>query len=737
MKDLLYLVVQLFNISLCLLLCITSSHAQKKNFSYEQVFEGKGELLSQSLPQIEAWMDDQSYLMTESNEGTVRWVRVQAASGESEVYTPFQKVNTLLPQSVNNRKPFAYHEDFERFLVRDKGNIYCVIPSEEQVIELPNTEEVKNPRFSPDGNLIAFTRNKNLCVVDIRTKNEYRLTNDSTDLIYNGWASWVYMEEILGRRSNYAAFWWSPNSEMLAFLRFDDRPVPEFPIYVADGVHGYLEAQRYPKSGDPSPIVKLGIAHINSGEITWVDINENFEYTAWPFWTPDSKELWFQQMNRDQDHIEIFSAHPETGDKKHIYTEKQESWVEFFKDITFLPNNQGVILRSDKDGWRHLYHYDMDGKLVKQLTQGNWDVNSIEGINQKGEQLYFMGNRGATTDNYLFRINLDGTELTQLTPEPGTHSCEVSPSGNYIIDTYSSINQPGTTVLRDVNGDILKTLGSTYHENVNNYRLGKVEMFTIPSTDGFELPAIWTLPPDFDETRKYPVIYQIYSGPGSARVRNRYASYTNHYWAQQDIIVITVDHRGSGHFGKAGKALMHRNLGKWEMHDLIESVKWLRQKPFIDETKIGITGGSYGGYTTCMALTYGSEYFTHGVARASVTDWHLYDNVYTERYMDHPEDNPEGYENGSVMTYADRLTGKLLITHGSSDDNVHMQNTMQLVDKLIDEGKQFDFMIYPNQRHGFRGTKRTHSNRLAAQFWFEHFVDKPLENIELQVEERK
>ncbi len=715
-----------------ILISISTLSAQKQNFTFEQVYEGQGDILYNSIPYIETWIDDQHYLMQEMNQSKISWKQVEAESGNATDFGPLEAVNTFLPDDLKHTSPTAHDQEYNYLIYRKAEKLIFADRINQNILEITDSEKIKNPRFSPNGEYIAFTRDHNLFVMNAQTQQVTQLTFDGAELIYNGWASWVYMEEILGRRSNYAAFWWSPNSEKIAFLRFDDRPVPEFPIYVAEGVHGYLEEQRYPKSGDVSPIVKLGIADVGTGETVWVDINENFEYTAWPFWTPDSKELWFQQMNRDQDHLVIYSADPATGDKKLIYTETQDAWVEFFEDITFLLDRKGVILRSDQGGWRHLYLYDMQGNLIKQLTKGDWAVNSIELVDHTNGEIYFMGNKGATTDNYLFKINVDGSDLTNLTPEPGIHSCEVSPSGDYIIDTYSNINQPTTEVIRNKKGEILKTLGTTYHANVDQYAMGKVELFTIPSTDGYNLPTLWVLPPDFDESKKYPIIYQIYSGPGSARVRNSYQSYSNHFWAQQGIIVITVDHRGSGHFGKKGMEMMHRNLGKWEMHDLIESVKWLQQKPFVDASKIGITGGSYGGYTTCMALTYGADYFTHGVARASVTDWRLYDNVYTERYMDHPEDNPEGYNNGSVMAYASKLEGKLLLTHGTSDDNVHMQNTVQLVDKLIEEEKQFDFMLYPYQRHGFRGKKRTHSNRLAARFWFEHFLDKPTEIIDFQ-----
>ncbi len=257
------------------------------------------------------------------------------------------------------------------------------------------------------------------------------------------------------------------------------------------------------------------------------------------------------------------------------------------------------------------------------------------------------------------------------------------------------------------------------------YQLAKKEIFTIPTEDGVLLPAYWILPPGFDPNKKYPVLFQIYGGPQDyGTVSHTYPELSQLYLAQEGILIMSVDHRGSGHFGKKGAALMHRNLGKWEMNDLLQAVKWLRQKPFIDAAKIGITGSSYGGYATCLALTFGAGYFTHGLAGSSVTDWQLYDSIYTERYMDTPAENKEGYEFGSVLTHAKKLKGVLLIEHGDMDDNVHMQNSVQLINALMDEGKTFDFMLFPNQRHGYGGKKREAANRRAVDFWLRHLLGR-------------
>jgi dipeptidyl-peptidase-4 len=308
-----------------------------------------------------------------------------------------------------------------------------------------------------------------------------------------------------------------------------------------------------------------------------------------------------------------------------------------------------------------------------------------------------------------------------LTIEQGSHTCSISPKGAYFIDTHNNATQPGRMTLRDRSGKVLRTLGDQKLPLMDEYQLGKTEVFAIPSGDGYDLPAKWTLPADLDPGKKYPVLFQVYGGPGAPSVFNTFPRLSDHFMAQKGIIVISVDHRGSGHFGKKGAALMHRQLGKYEMQDYTAAVKWLRKLPFVDSTRIGITGGSYGGYATLMALTAGADYFTHGQADFSVTDWRLYDNVYTERFMDTPEENPEGYKAASVMTHADRLKGKLLITHGTMDDNVHMQNTLQLIDKFEDLDKDFQLMLYPNGRHGIGPPKNKHMAREGWEFWREHF----------------
>ena len=718
-------------------LFINEGFSQKKDITYKQAFSYGEPRLTKSLPRITGWLNDDYFLESRTEDKKQTVMKVNALTGEESVYLDYEEFNKKLPEGFTLRKSETKTDDMNNFIFRKENNLYFYNLPKEEFKQLTDSEsEEKNVTFSPDAGKIAFTRDHNLFVVDLATGEEIQLTNDGTNRIYNGWASWVYYEEILGRGSHYRAFWWSPDSKKLAYLRFDDNPVPEFTLFRADGIHGELEVTPYPKPGDPNPEVRLGIANIETAKTVWIDTNEGVDrYVAWPFWTRDSKYLIYQYMPRDQDEITLFSSDPETGKKTEIYNEKQESWVEFFEDLYFFEDGSGFLLRSDVDGWRNLYYYDMSGKLISKVTGFDWRVTGISKVVEKKEVVYFTGTGGESTENHLFSIKLNGKELKKLTSVQGTHRVNVSPEGKYFIDTYSNIHNPSKMELYSAKGKPIRLLGDSKSNIMDDYNLGKVELFTIPASDGWNLPAKWTLPPDFDKTKKYPVRFSIYGGPNSASVRNSAGySLSDHYYAQNGIITISVDHRGSGHFGKKGVSLMHRKLGKWETHDYIEAVKWLKEKPFIDSTRIGITGSSYGGYMTLMSMTAGADYFTHGLAGSAVTDWRLYDDVYTERYMDTPEQNPEGYDYGSVITHADKYKGYVLITHGTMDDNVHMQNIIQLISKMEDLGKDFELMLYPGGRHGWGGPKRVHSTREGVQFWFKHFLDKELDE---EVESKK
>lgn len=714
------------------LLTTSISNAQDKQLSFNQVYMFGEPRILKPLPPLQGWFDDENYLTQKRDATTSAIVKINAKTGEETILLDYNTINPNLDEAeLTAEENIGITKDYTGLIFYKDNDLYFYsIPQNKLTRLTENKDEEVNPIISPDGKKVAFTRNKDLYVVNVETVKETRLTNDASDVVYNGYASWVYMEEIIGRSLNYRAFWWAPNSEMISFLRFDDSPVPQFSLCIADGIHGALEWQRYPKPGDPNPIVKMGIAHINSNKVVWIEEDENADqYTAWPFWSPDSKQMFYQVLNRKQNDLQILSANPETGKNKLIYQQKSNTWVEFFEDIHILKNNKGFILRSELDGWRQLYFYDMNGKLIKQLTEGDWNVSEIVLVDETNKKIYFEANKSNMLETQLYVVNFDGDDLIQLTKAAGTHNAVVSSAGKYFYDTYSNINLPGKMELYDGNGNLIRMLGDRKAKIFDEYKLGKVELFYIKTDDGFDLSAMWVLPPNFDENKKYPVLFSIYGGPGFNDVKNSFSTYLDRFFiSQNDIIYFVVDHRGADYFGRKGKDYLYRNLGKWEIKDYSTAVNWLKAKSFVDSTKIGITGGSYGGYLSCMALTLGADYFNYGIAEYSVTDWRLYDDVYTERYMDLPDDNPEGYKYGSAITHADNYKGMLRITHGTLDDNVHFQNTVQLVDKFTTLDKDFELMIYPNERHGVRFPKWKHAQREYVNFWFRYFLGKDFVN---------
>lgn len=703
-------------------------HAQRGTrwITYDQAFAARDRVAAADrvlgeLPTIQRWLDDDRYLEVKTDgDGNQRIYVVNAADGRAEVYRDLTALGKDLPKGVDPAKPAATSPDGSRLVFVGDGDLYLydtALGKPRRLTATPSSE--RNPRFSPDGKWIAYTRDNNLFAYDLVNGVEHQFTTDGSSTVSNGWASWVYYEEILERASQYAAFWWSPDSSRLAFMRFDDSPVPQFPIYHSPGQHGELELQRYPKAGDPNPYVQMGVVAVSDGKLTWMDFDPKADhYLAWPFWSADSKTLVVQWMNRGQDTIRFIACDAATGKGQPFFEQKQDSWVNFFEDIHVFSDGSGFLLRSDVDGWDHLYVYGMDGKLKRRLTSGAWRVASIARVDERGGWVYFVARpEKATWDTQLMRVKLDGTGVQQLTKDAGSHTVNVSPGGRYVIDTFSAIGTMTQMVLMRADGTTVRKLGDARPAAADQYAWGKAELFTIPSGDGYDLPASWVLPPDFNPKQRYPVIFSIYGGPDAGTVRDAFPGVTSHYWAERGVITISVDHRGSGHFGKKGVALMHRNLGKWEMHDLIAAADWLRTKPFVAADKIAITGGSYGGYVTMMALTFGAGKFNYGDAGSGVSDWKLYDSVYTERYMDKPDENPEGYRDGAVLTYVDRYKGGLLITHGTIDDNVHMQNSLQVIDWLTTHDQPFEMMLYPGSRHGIQPTQRPHYNRETSDFW--------------------
>ncbi len=681
---------------------------QKKRLTFDQAW-GIKPSLTIPISQYPGWADNEHYLEVDEQSNVTYSVHVR--TGKKEIYTPKKENKTEV-------------------MVRD-GDIYLQYADgpARQLTHSPMIEE-RNPTLSPDHKYVAFTRNNNLYSLHIDSGRERQYTTDGAEVIYNGWSSWVYYEEILGRPTEYKAFWWSPDSKQLAFMRFDDSNVPMFPIYVSKGQNGYLEETRYPKAGQENPKVRVGFVQVEGARVIWADFDENDDqYFGQPYWGFDSRSIMVQWMNRDQTNLKFYSVNPMTGSKKEIYDEQQPTWISLDHDerITYLADNKHYILKSDKTGWAHYYLYTLNGRLLNPITRGSWQVVSLTHIDERNKIIYFTARKENSATVDLYRVDYTGKNLRRLTFGEYTHDVTVSPDGSYFITRYSNVRTPDKVALVNNEGKVIKELADSKSPDFALYNIGKTDYFTIKSDDGkFDLPVIMTYPTDFDETKTYPVIMSIYGGPDVSSVKNTWKGVSNQYWANEGVIHVICDHRASGHFGKEGVAWMHRNLGHWEMIDYITVAKWLKSKPWVAKNKLLITGHSYGGYMTCMALTKGADYFDFGIAGAPVTSWELYDTHYTERWMDTPQQNPEGYRQGSVLTYVDQYKGKLRIMHGDLDDNVHLQNTMQLVDALTDRAVPFELMIYPGSRHGFSRSKTKYDFYERVRFYYQYLLEKPV-----------
>ncbi|HXB43151.1 MAG TPA: DPP IV N-terminal domain-containing protein [Puia sp.] len=686
---------QLISSIACFLFIFTFCNAQKKEIAYEQIFRDAPTTISKPLPDVLRWIDDEHYLERRAENRKTSFLSVDAKTGNAVSYEP----------------------------VSTKIGVTGDIP-----------EDGKNPSRSPDGKWVAYTRANNLFAKEISTGKQIQFTHDGSEDISNGYAAWVYYEEMLGR--NYQAFWWSPDSRHIAFIHFDESEVPLYPIYNSEGKHGSLEKCHYPQAGDKNPAVKLGIVSVTNPAILWADFNEkDDQYFGPPFWLPDGSSLWAQWIARNQQELKIFAIDTSSGSKKQVYEEKQKTWVSAKYGIRFLEKSNQYIINSDKSGWDHLYLYNMDGTLSNQITQGAFWVGNIVRVDEKNKFIYFLAGKENTLRTDFYKIGFDGKGLTRLSFGDYSQSeILLSPSGKYFISTYSNTFTPPKMSLVDDKGKLVRELGDSKGIEFDDYDLAKNELHTVKTRDSlFDLTVKITYPLHFDQNKKYPVLIEVYGGHGLGTFNDHWSDdLREQWWAKEGLIQMTMDYRSSGHFGKAGMNYIFRQMGKYEIEDFMDCARWLRKLSFVDTTKVCFTGYSFGGFMTCMALTYGAGVFTHGIAYYPVTDWSLYDTYYTERFMGTPQNNPDGYLMNSPMQYAKNYKGLIRIVHGNLDDNAHLQNSIQFTNKLQELDKHFEMMIYSGVRHGrshWPDDKKKHAHNEDYHFIYEHLLSKPMPDI--------
>lgn len=705
---------------ICCILSFTYLQAQKVNLTKDQMLKGAPHQVTKPLPYFLLWEDAENFIIAkkENSFSSYKKYRINVKTGK-EVQVNDDEIKETPTKEVEVKK----------------GDIYLTDTDGKETQLTQTKEEEQNPTLSPDQTKVAFTKENNLFVMDLSTNTQIQITFDGNETILNGYASWVYYEEILGRPSKYKSFWWSPDSKRIAFMRMDESKVPLFPIVSEEGAHGYTENTRYPKVGDPNPEVKIGIALTDGSNTVWADIDpKKDQYFGMPYWKPDGSGLWIQWMPRSQDTLKIFEMSLENTALKEIYTETQKTWIDLDDQgsrIQFLSDKKHFIYRSDASGWSHLYLHDITGKRLHAITSENYTVVDLIQVDEKKQWIYFTCRKDNSTRYDLYKVKLNGKDLQRLTFGEFTHEdIHLSPDASYFITTYSNASTPDMMALINHKGKKVLEIANTKGEKFDQTIIAKTELMRIKSEDGkYDLPFRIIRPLQYDSTKKYPLLINIYGGPNAGTVYDGWdLRMQQQWWASEGIIQVTMDHRGSGHFGKEGMNALHRNLGYWEMKDWITIVKWLIKNAGVDPEKVCISGFSYGGYMACYALTYGADYFTHGLAGGSVTDWRLYDTHYTERFMDLPSENPDGYKSSSVFTHVDKYKGLLRIYHGTMDDNVHVQNSLQLVKKLQEKKKHFEFMLYPGGRHGWRNlpAQDLHSTNEINRFIYQYLLNKEM-----------
>lgn len=570
-------------------------------------------------------------------------------------------------------------------------------------------ERVQEPTFSPDGKKIAFARENNLFVYDIALKETTQITTDGKkNSIINGITDWVYEEEFAFVR----AFDWSADSKKLAYIRFDESEVPELSMNIFQkNLYPSVETFKYPKAGEKNSSVSLFIYDVTAGASKNIALgNYSDFYIARMKWTNDANTLCAQVLNRHQDNLDLLFIDGNSGVARVVMNEKDAAYVDVTDNLTFLKDNS-FIWTSEKDGFNHIYLYDKNGKLKNQVTKGFWEVTSYYGYDEKTKTVYYQSTENGSTVRDIYKISLNGKNKVKLSQQVGTNTATFSPNYEYFINSYSSATTPPTYTLNNSkDGKLVKGIidNSSLLDKLKKYNLPSKDYFELTTEKGHKLNAWMIKPKDFDASKKYPVFMYQYSGPGSQQVANDWLD-TNDMWfmmlSQQGYITVCVDGRGTGFKGAAFKKVTQKELGKYEVEDQIDAAKVLGSYSYVDKSRIGIFGWSYGGFMASNCILKGADVFKMAIAVAPVTNWRFYDSIYTERYMQTPQENSSGYDTNSPINFADKLKGNFLLIHGSADDNVHFQNSMQFVEALVQANKQFDWAVYPDKNHGIYGGK--------------------------------
>ncbi len=717
-------------ISLAFLLLVFSASstltAQQRNILLEEIWNGT--FRTQGLDVLHPMNNGKEYAVLNYDRET------KASTVDVYDYKSGEKVKTLLNskdlKGIDHLISYEFNKDESKILFttqleqiyrHSSLGTYYVYDIKSKDFKLVSTNKIQEPTFSNDGNKIAYGFENNLYIKNLNSGETTQITADGKkNTIINGIADWVYEEEF----SFVRAFEWSQNGDKIAYIKFDETEVPQFNMDVyGDELYPSAETFKYPKAGEANSKVSLHLYDLASKKTSEVDLsNYNSYYIPRLLWTKNNDLLSVQLTNRHQNTVDLIFVDATKNTTNLVLQEKDDAYVDITDNLTFL-NNNSFFWTSEKDGWNHIYQYDKDGKLLNQVTKGPWEVTAFYGFDQNTGRVYYQSSENGSTNRDVYSILPSGKNKVRLSQQTGTNDADFSADYTYFIGTFSDVDTPYVFTLNQAKtGKVLREIrnNTALKNRLSSYKISPKEISTI-TINGEILNMYMIKPLDFDETKQYPLFLFQYSGPGSQSVANKWMG-GNDYWHQilaneQQIIVACVDGRGTGLKGRDFKKMTQKELGKYEVEDQIAVAKKLSELPYIDESRTGIWGWSYGGFMSSNALFQAPETFEMAIAVAPVTSWRFYDSIYTERFMLSPQENASGYDENSPLSHVDKLKGKFLLVHGSADDNVHVQNTMRLVEALVQANKQFDWRIYPDKNHGiYGGNTRLHLYTLMTDF---------------------
>lgn len=718
---------------ICLLLLSTAAGAQQRLLSIDAIYDPATRVNFGGTPPTDlTWIDQGHYQWVRRAEsgGGREWVAVDAATGRAEAIFDASKMEAAVAAiagvsrsdaaAISRSADLSLNGARTEALFTIAGDLYVYEFTAARAVRLTKTAgEEEEATFSPDGRQVAFVRGHNLFVVDVASQHERAITTDGGDQILNGKLDWLYQEEIFGR-GYFRGYWWSPDSSRIAFLRLDEYPVPEFTVVDHIPSRPGLAVSDYPNAGDPNPTVRLGIARVAGGEPQWVDLaaySSGEPLIVDVAWAPDSAHVSYQVQDREQTWLDLNVA--DTGGKPHtILRETTKAWVNhngsplWMKDGSFL-------WQSERSGFKHIYHYKADGTLVRQVTSGPWEVRALYGVDRASGWVYFAGTERSAVMQDVYRVKLDGTGFTRLSTRSGRNRAVFDPTFTRYIGYWSDVITPTQVRLHNADGSEARVIDANPAPNVAAYGFIKPEFYQVKTRDGVVMEAMMIKPRDFDPTKKYPVFQHTYAGPTSQSVLNSWQG-SDYFFlqllAQNGVLVWECDNRSASGKGAVAQWPIYGRLGEIELQDIEDGIAWLTQQPYVDGSKIMLSGWSYGGFMVAYAMTH-STTFAAGIIGGPVTDWRNYDSVYTERYMKLPKNNPDGYQRTSATAAAAHLSGKALIVHSLTDDNVHMQNSVQFAYELQKAGKPFEEMFYPRSPHGITDPRlNKHAHQLMFDF---------------------